>query len=166
MKPRILAIGAVSLLALNALVFAAGESPSLSAERLLETAGVPGGTRAFAHPLFVAAVGSWPLLFGMGLMMLGNGLQGSLLGLRATQEGFATAVTGLIMSGYFLGFLAGSTLTPPLVARVGQIRVFAALASLASVAIVVHGPCSASLHAMSSTTAYVLPTRTSLIRWY
>jgi MFS family permease len=110
----------------------------MSAPQSEITAGTPGGTRAFAHPLFVAAVGSWPLLFGMGLMMLGNGLQGSLLGLRATQEGFATAVTGLIMSGYFLGFLAGSTLTPPLVARVGHIRVFAALASLASVAIVVH----------------------------
>jgi MFS family permease len=114
------------------------EYAAMSAPHSQTTGGAPGGAGTFAHPLFVAAVGAWPLLFGMGLMMLGNGLQGSLLGLRATQEGFATAVTGLILSGYFLGFLAGSTLAPPLVARVGHIRVFAALASLASVAIVVH----------------------------
>lgn len=37
-----------------------------------------------------------------------SGLQGSLLGLRASLEGFATIVTGLIMSGYYLGFVAGS----------------------------------------------------------
>jgi MFS family permease len=71
-------------------------------------------------------------------MMLGNGLQGSLLGLRATMEGFPTAITGIVMSGYFIGFLAGSTLAPKIVKRVGHIRVFAALASLASAAALLH----------------------------
>ena len=87
----------------------------------------------------MAAVSStWALLLGMALLMIGNGLQGTLLGVRASLEGFATSTTGILMSGYYVGFLAGSALAPRLVARVGHVRVFGALASLASVAILVH----------------------------
>jgi len=85
-----------------------------------------------------AMISCWPLLLGIGLMMLGNGLQGSLLGLRANIEGFPTAVTGFIMSGYYVGFLIGSVVTPKILASVGHVRVFAALASLASTAALVH----------------------------
>jgi len=81
---------------------------------------------------------SWPLFLGLVLIMLGNGLQSSLLGIRATDEGFSTSITGFVMSGYFLGFLFGSTLTPRLVASVGHVRVFAALASIASSAVLLH----------------------------
>ena len=81
---------------------------------------------------------SWALFLGIAFIMLGNGLQGSLLGVRAELEGFPTAVTGLVMTGFYVGFLAGSTLVPRLVTRVGHIRVFAALASLASVAVLLH----------------------------
>ena len=82
---------------------------------------------------------SWALLIGIGFMMLGNGLQGTLLGLRATMEGFPTFITGIIMSGYFFGILVGSMIAPRLVERVGHIRVFAALASMASISILAHG---------------------------
>jgi MFS family permease len=82
---------------------------------------------------------SWALLLGVALIMLGNGLQTSLLGLRATDEGFATGATGLVMSAFYVGFLAGSRLTPRIVRDVGHIRVFAAWASMASVAILLHG---------------------------
>jgi MFS family permease len=85
-----------------------------------------------------AVAGVWALLLGMALLMVGNGLQGSLLGVRASLEGFPTTVTGVLMSGYYVGFLAGSTLAPKLVARVGHVRVFGALAALASTAILVH----------------------------
>lgn len=88
--------------------------------------------------MLTVVAASWALLLGIGLIMLGNGLQGSLLGLRASLEGFSTPVTGLVMSGYFVGFLAGSTLTPILVKRVGHIRVFTALASLASASVLLH----------------------------
>ncbi len=81
---------------------------------------------------------SWALFLGLAFIMLGNGLQGSLLGVRATIEGFPTAIIGFVMSAYFAGFLAGSTMVPKLVRRVGHIRVFAALASLASIAVLVH----------------------------
>jgi MFS family permease len=88
--------------------------------------------------MVAAVAGSWALFVGIALMMLGNGLQGSLLGIRASLEGFPTTLTGVLMSGYYAGFLIGSVLAPKLVARVGHVRVFAALASLASSAILVH----------------------------
>ena len=82
---------------------------------------------------------TWALLVGIGFMMLGNGLQGTLLGLRATMEGFPTFITGVMMSGYFVGIFIGSVFAPRLVGRVGHVRVFAALASAASIAILIHG---------------------------
>ena len=70
--------------------------------------------------------------------MLGDGLQGTLLAVRADQEGFTATTTGLVMSSFYIGFLLGSITTPRITAGVGHIRVFAALAALASAAILVH----------------------------
>jgi MFS family permease len=82
---------------------------------------------------------TWPLLLGMGILMLGAGLQSTLLGVRATIEAFPTTVTGIIMSCYYVGYLLGTRLAPQLLRRVGPVRVFATLAALASVAVLVHG---------------------------
>ncbi len=81
---------------------------------------------------------SWPLFLGLALLMLGNGLQGTLLGLRADIEGFPTAVTGLVMSIFYAGYLIGAVRAPVLISRVGHIRVFAAFAALASAAVLLH----------------------------
>lgn len=70
--------------------------------------------------------------------MLGNGLGATLIGLRASLEGFSTAATGTVMSGYYVGFLIGSLAVPGLVGRVGHIRAYAGLASLASTATLGH----------------------------
>ncbi|HJS89069.1 MAG TPA: MFS transporter [Steroidobacteraceae bacterium] len=75
----------------------------------------------------------------MGILMLGAGLQGTEVSLRATLEGFPAPVTGAIMSCYYLGYMAGTTAAPRLVRRVGHIRVFAAMAAIASAAILVQG---------------------------
>lgn len=75
---------------------------------------------------------TWALLTGMMLLMVGNGMQGTLLGIRGAIEGFTTFELSVVMSSYFVGFLAGSRLTPVLIRRVGHVRVFAALASLVS----------------------------------
>jgi len=88
-------------------------------------------------PVFSAAGSVWALLFGMGMLLLGNGLQGSLLGVRAAEESFGSTVTGVVMSGYFVGFLIGSRLAPYTIRRVGHLRVFAAIGSLASIAILI-----------------------------
>jgi MFS family permease len=82
---------------------------------------------------------TWPLLLGMGVLMLGAGLQSTLLGLRATLEAFPTLVTGIVMSCYYVGYVLGTVIAPPLLRQLGHIRVFAALAAVASVAIIVQG---------------------------
>ena len=81
---------------------------------------------------------AWPFFAGAALIMIAHGLQGTLIALRAAHEGFPTAATGVVMSGYFVGMLAGSTLSQTLVRQVGHVRVFAALASLASVSVLMH----------------------------
>ena len=80
----------------------------------------------------------WALFLGMALIMLGNGLSNSLLGLHASYKGFSISATGLVMSGYYVGMIIGAKLVPVMVQRVGHIRSFGALASLASTAILVH----------------------------
>lgn len=81
---------------------------------------------------------SWALFLGLWLIMAGNGLQGSLVAIRAQMEVFGNTVTGLIMAGYFAGFFLGSFIVPTLLARVGHVRVFAALAAMASLAILIY----------------------------
>ena len=46
------------------------------------------------------------LLSGIGIILIGSGFLGTLLGMRATLENFSEVVTGLVMSAYFLGFIA------------------------------------------------------------
>ncbi|MEX0308829.1 MAG: MFS transporter [Tateyamaria sp.] len=82
--------------------------------------------------MFQVLTSAWALLFGMGLLMIGNGMQGTLLGIRGEIEGFSTLEMSIVMSAYFAGFLGGSRLAPRMIQRVGHVRVFAALASLIS----------------------------------
>lgn len=81
---------------------------------------------------------SWPLLLGVMLLMVGNGVQGSLLGIRGAYEGFTTFQLSVIMSAYFLGFLGGSRLAPEMIRRVGHVRVFSALGSLISAVLILY----------------------------
>jgi MFS family permease len=78
------------------------------------------------------------LLLGIGIILVGSGFLGTLLGMRAVVENFSEVVTGLVMSAYFLGFIAGAYVCPPLINRVGHIRAFAAMAAVASSAILTH----------------------------
>ena len=81
---------------------------------------------------------SWALLLGMMLLMIGNGLQGTMVGVRGGIEGFNTFQLSLITSGYFLGFLGGSRMAPEMIRRVGHVRVFAALGSFVSAALILY----------------------------
>jgi len=81
---------------------------------------------------------AWALLLGMFLLMVGNGLQGSLIGIRGAIEQFSTPQLSVITSAYFAGFLFGSKLTPRLIRRVGHVRVFAALGSFISAVLILY----------------------------
>lgn len=85
------------------------------------------------------ASATWPLFLAVLFMMIGNGLQISLIGVRSTLEAFPTTVTGVIIAAYYVGFLFGSFQVPRVLKTVGHVRVFAAMASLASAAVLVNG---------------------------
>jgi MFS family permease len=78
----------------------------------------------------------WALLLGIVLIMLGNGMHFTLIGLRGGIEGFSSAELAIVTSGYFMGFLSGARLTPSLIRRVGHVRVFAALGSFMSAGLI------------------------------
>ena len=82
--------------------------------------------------------GTWALFFGVAMIMLANGLQGSLIGVRASIEGYSAASAGIILTGYYAGFLSGALLIPRRIKSVGHVRMFAALASIASISILLH----------------------------
>ncbi|MEL6684063.1 MAG: MFS transporter, partial [Pseudomonadota bacterium] len=88
--------------------------------------------------MFQVFTGSWALFVGMFMLMVGNGLQGTLLGLRGEAEGFSTLELSIVMSAYFLGFLFSSRYTPELIRRVGHVRVFAALGSMVSAVLIAY----------------------------
>lgn len=82
---------------------------------------------------------AWPLLLSVALLMVGMGLQGSLVGLRAPAEGFSAAIVGIVLASYYGGYVLGATWGPKLIKQVGHVRAFTGLASLASVAMLLHG---------------------------
>ncbi|QFS82793.1 putative MFS-type transporter YcaD [Roseivivax sp. THAF40] len=79
---------------------------------------------------------SWALLLGMLLLMVGNGLQGSLLGVRGAEAGFSPFVMSIVMSAFFFGFIIASQVAPLMIQRVGHVRVFAALGSIISAVLI------------------------------
>ena len=81
---------------------------------------------------------SWALFTGFAILITAHGFQGNLLGVRSVIEEFNVIATGAIMSGYFIGYFFGANVIPALVGKVGHIRVFAAFASMASLAILLH----------------------------
>lgn len=88
--------------------------------------------------MLAVARNSWALLLGMLLLMLGNGMQGTLLGVRGAAEGFSTTAMSIVMSAYFVGFLGGSRFAPEMIRRVGHVRVFAALGSFISAVLILY----------------------------
>lgn len=86
--------------------------------------------------MFQVLASVWALLLGMLLIMIGNGMQATLMGVRGALEGFGTLQLSVITSGYFLGFLMGSRIAPDMIRRVGHVRVFAALGSLISAGLI------------------------------
>ncbi|WP_299616056.1 MFS transporter [Pelagibius sp.] len=85
-----------------------------------------------------AVLESWPLFLGMLLLMLSNGLMVTLVTLRATDLGFTQTEITFMQAAYPLAALFGCLVAPRIVAAVGHIRSFGALASLCSISALVH----------------------------
>jgi len=79
------------------------------------------------------------LLISIAILLLGSGLLGTLLSLRASLEGYSGTTIGIIVSMYFLGFIVGTYVCPRLIRRAGHIRSFAVVAALASCTVLVCG---------------------------
>lgn len=79
-----------------------------------------------------------PILIGVSILVLGNGLLSTLLSIRGTREAMSPSEIGWIVSAYFAGYVSGSYFCPPFVRSVGHIRTFAAFASLYSAAALVY----------------------------
>jgi len=79
------------------------------------------------------------LLFGTAILLTGQGLQGTLLPVRATLENFSMLSIGVMGTTYFLGFTYGCWKGSVLIRGVGHARVFAAMTAIASATPLLHG---------------------------
>ncbi|WP_447926654.1 MFS transporter [Vreelandella sp. EE27] len=78
------------------------------------------------------------ILQSVALLLLGNGLLNTLLTLRGTSEGFSTTLLGMVMSGYFVGFICGTWMSRRLIKRMGHIRTFGFCASICATMALLH----------------------------
>jgi MFS family permease len=90
------------------------------------------------HPMVRGGVALWTLFLGFAMLMVGNGLNLAVLGVRMVDEGFDVRTSGVVMACYFAGFLVAPALVVRWLSGVGHIRVFASLASLASCVVLIH----------------------------
>ncbi len=88
--------------------------------------------------MLVVIVSLLSLLLGIGILLVGMGSLGTLLGVRAGIEQFGPPITGVVMAAYFLGFVVGNYICPPLIQRVGHIRAFAVMAAVITAVALLH----------------------------
>lgn len=90
------------------------------------------------HQTVRGGVALWTLFLGFAMLMVGNGLNLAVLGVRMVEEGFDVRTSGAVMACYFAGFLLSPVLVVKWLSGVGHVRVFASLASLASCVVLLH----------------------------
>jgi MFS family permease len=78
------------------------------------------------------------LLLGSAFLLMAGGLHGLLLPIRGNLEGFTTTELGLIGTGWSVGFMAGCLLVPAIVRRVGHVRSYGVMASVAAIVILLN----------------------------
>ncbi|MFM0221717.1 MFS transporter [Paraburkholderia dipogonis] len=72
------------------------------------------------------------LLLGFALLVMGNGLLGTLIALRMVHANFPLMTVGPIQAAYYLGFMLGAWRGGSLIARIGHHRAFATFAAVAA----------------------------------
>lgn len=79
-----------------------------------------------------------PLVATAMIMLVANGLQGTLVPVRAHHEGFSSTAISFMGAAYFAGFVAGCLLAPRLIHRAGHVRAFAVLCALTGAIVLGH----------------------------
>ena len=75
------------------------------------------------------------LLLGSALLLFAGGINGLILPVRGSFEGFSPLSLGMLGTGWAIGYVAGCILTPMLVQRVGHVRTFSIMAAGAAISI-------------------------------
>jgi MFS family permease len=75
------------------------------------------------------------LIMGSAFLMMAGGLNGLILPLRGSYEGFSTLSLGLLGTGWAIGYVLGCLRVPRLVRKVGHVRTFGVMAALATVSV-------------------------------
>jgi MFS family permease len=83
--------------------------------------------------------GLMALLLGAGLLILGHGLLTTLLSVRGEIAGFGATLIGGVGTAYYAGFFGGCMFLPPLMRRIGHIRMFSAAGALVAAASLIQG---------------------------
>jgi MFS family permease len=78
------------------------------------------------------------LLLGSALLLMAGGLHGLLLPVRGLAEGFSDTSLGMLGAGWAAGYIAGCLLVPMIVKRVGHIRTFGVMASIAAISMLLN----------------------------
>ncbi|MFN2359168.1 MAG: MFS transporter [Desulfotignum sp.] len=79
------------------------------------------------------------LYTAVALLMMGLGLLNTYLGFRLSLEGVSTQITGLVLSAYFAGLVAGTTWCRKIIRSVGHIRAFSVFAAVTTAVVMIHG---------------------------
>jgi len=77
-------------------------------------------------------------MLSFGVLLLATGTFNTFIAVRATLEGFAPTLTGLMMSGFYTGGIISALFCAPLINRVGHIRAFSAFGALSAVVVLLH----------------------------
>lgn len=78
------------------------------------------------------------LLLSYGLLLVANGLFGTIVSLGTKQQNFSESIIGIVLSAYYLGLLVSSFFAVKVIFRIGHVRALAAFASIASIAALGH----------------------------
>lgn len=78
------------------------------------------------------------LLSSYGLLLIANGLFGTIVAIRTKTESFSDTTIGLVLAGYFAGILFSSFYAARIVSMIGHIRAFAAFGTSASMVALAH----------------------------
>ena len=77
----------------------------------------------------------WPILIAVSLIQIGNGLSGTLFSLGVDARGLGGWQTGLILSAFYAGSIAGPFLAPALIKRIAHIATIMAFAVVAALSV-------------------------------